>query len=501
MTIDEIMALPVEARINELKDGRGWRREPDTEHNMDAWFIERHDVMNEKLNPDKEIVIEKAKIVTDSKGRTYKKDAKKEKQPVNRIALPIEQDIVNIQTAFTVGSEPMLNCQPNDDEEKALLAALKLTMRKNRIKFLNKKEVRAWLSEQEVAEYWYVVDDTDGVWRKFVRKVKSWFVGATQPKKRLKCEMWSPFRGDRLWPYFDGNDLVAFMREYKKKHDGTMMSHYMIITPEVICTIEPSGKGWKETTVKHGFKKMPICYMYRPKPYCDKIRKMRERTEKTLSSYADCVDYHFFPYLVLYGDVKNVGGRLKNHVIEMHGTGASASYLTWNQVPETIKFETDTYFEMMYSMTNTPRISFEQLKGSAPPSGTSWHYYFIGAEMAVRNHEEVVGEFIQRRINFLVSAIGDMNVSLSDAAETIDIETEIVPYTIDDIDSRVNTAIKAKDARVWSNQHAMRFIGNIDHIDEELKEIMDEMRSDQQMEIDKAVAIAQSSQSEEDTSQ
>ena len=36
-----------------------------------------------------------------------------------------EQDIVNIQTAFTVGTEPSMECTPTDDDEKKLLDAVK----------------------------------------------------------------------------------------------------------------------------------------------------------------------------------------------------------------------------------------------------------------------------------------------------------------------------------------------------------------------------------------
>lgn len=77
------------------------------------------------------------------------------KRPVkaNRIPLPIEQDQVNIHTAFTVGTGPTVKCDTEDPGELNLLSALKFTLKKNFIKYANKQEVRSWLSEQEVAEY------------------------------------------------------------------------------------------------------------------------------------------------------------------------------------------------------------------------------------------------------------------------------------------------------------------------------------------------------------
>lgn len=135
---------------------------------------------------------------------------------MNRISIPLEQDIVNIQTAFTVGTEPSMDCTPTDDDEKKLLDAVKAVFKSNKIKYQNKKIVRAWLSEQEAAEYWYVTDD-DSFWARFWKKVKTTFGGKVKPTKKLKSVLWSPFRGDKLYPFFnDEGKMIAFSREYKR---------------------------------------------------------------------------------------------------------------------------------------------------------------------------------------------------------------------------------------------------------------------------------------------
>jgi hypothetical protein len=479
--IDEILALPsIGERIEKLKKGRGYRREPDTTENRNNWFIENHFIKDKDKNPDREIVIEKEKDVYDKKtGKSYKIEAKTEPQKANRIAIPIEQDIVNVQVGFGVGLEPIIKCDTDDEKEKNLLSALKYTMRKNRCKFNNKKEMRAWLAEQEVAEYWYAVQDTDNFWAKIIKKVAS-ALGFMKPQTRLKSVVWSPFRGDKLYPFFENEDMTGFMREYTKRlTDNTDITCYMVITKDRVYQWEQSigtdsVDGFKETSFKHGFPKLPVIYTYRPEAYCHNIKDMRERLEKTLSSYADCLDYHFFPYLVLNGDVQNVGGKLKNHTIELHGQGASATYLTWDQVPDTIKFEVDHYLEQMYSLTRTPRISFENLKDMSAVSGVAFKFYFMGAHMQESNNEEDFGEFLQRRVNFLVSALGKMNSSLYIPSQTIDVETEMVPYMIDNISDKVTTAVNAVNGGIWSRKHGMIFAGQVEHIDEELKEIEDD---------------------------
>ena len=199
------------------------------------------------------------------------------------------------------------------------------------------------------------------------------------------------------------------------------------------------------------------------------------RLEKLLSNYGDCIDYHFFPLLKLIGDVDGFMGKIKDRMVKLTGEGADAQYLTWNQVPDTIKFEAETLTNMAYDMSNTPRISFETLKGVGKASGTAFRFMFMGAHMAVENHAEVIGEFMQRRVNFIVSALGAINPSeFSKASQTIDIETDLVPYMIDSVDEKVSTAVSAVGGGIWSTREGIMFAGNSDRIEEELAEIKEE---------------------------
>ena len=423
--------------------------------------------------PDRKVLEKEADKKFDEKtGKTYEIEAKYKTEPVNRIAIPLEQDIVNIQTAFTVGIEPSLDCEPSDDDEDKLLKALKSVFRANKIKYKNKKIVRSWLSEQEVAEYWYVTED-DTFWKKFWKKIKSTFGGNVKPTKKLKSVLWSPFKGDTLYPFFnDEGDLVAFSREYKKKLlDGSEITCFMTITDKMVYQWDLSKNYEERAPFAHGFGKLPILYAYRSEPYCEKIKTFRVRLEKLLSNYADCIDYHFFPLLKLIGDVEGFMGKVKDRMVKLTGEGADAQYLTWNQVPDTVKFEAETLTNMAYDMSNTPRITFDTLKGIGKTSGTAFRFMFMGAHMSVSNHTEVIGEFFQRRVNFLISALGTINTELDKASKTIDVETEVQPFMIDDLADKVNTAVQATGGAIWSTREGIVFAGNADRVDDELKEI------------------------------
>ena len=169
-------------------------------------------------------------------------------------------------------------------------------------------------------------------------------------------------------------------------------------------------------------------------------------------------------------------GKVKDRMVKLTGEGADAQYLTWNQANDTVKFEVETLFEKAYSMTNTPQISFEKLNGAGNAlSGVAFDYVFLSTHLQVQNHAEVIGEFLQRRVNFLVSALGAINPSeFNRASETIDIITEIIPYRLDSLDDKVSVAVKAVSGGIWSQKHGIMFAGNSDRIEEELAEIKEE---------------------------
>lgn len=485
--INEVLALQdINQKIYYLKKGRKTDL-PDAVKLYNDWNPNRHEIItDEEKYPKIKVTLKPEKPYTDpTTGKKYTEPEQKKLVDPNRIALPIEQDIVNIQTAFTVGTEPLLDCKPEESED-GLMTAIKQVFKKNKIKYQNKQVVRSWLAEQEVAEYWYVVKD-DGFWSKLKRKVAGIF-GKSMPEYRLKSVLWSPFRGDKLYPFFDDNgDLVALSREYKKKGlDDDETQCFMTVTKDMVYQWELDSDWQDKGSFRHNFKKMPIIYMYRSEAYCEKIKTLRIRLEKLLSNYADCIDYHFFPILMLFGDVQQLSGELKNRIVQLTGMSANAQYLTWNQVPETVKFEVETLLSQIYGLTNTPRISFDSLKGTGNAvSGVAFDYVFMSTHLNVENLNEVVGVFMQRRVNFLVSAIGSLNSSLAEASETIDIDVQMQPYRLEDLAEKIDTAIKAKDGELWSQETAISFVGNVDSVVDEVKKIQEEQQEKQDADIDK----------------
>ena len=480
MTVEEILQITdISQRIAKIKELRKTEL-PDRDALLKDWDPMKHDVMDKELRPDEVKVIEEEKRdpVT---GKVIQRAITKT-DPVNRIPLPIEQDITNIHTSFTVGTEPKLTCETEDAKEKELFAILHLVNRKNKMKYVNKRVVRSWLSEQEVAEYWYTVEDKRW-WKAALNKLKNSVGVKTYPERKLRCAIWSPFRGDKLYPVFDDSgDYKALGREYQVKVSYTQIdTYFMFVTDKEVYVWQQGQSGWKESKFLHKFKKNPTIYSYRPETLCKKIKPIRVRLETLASNYGDCLDYNFAPKLVSTGQVTgNHPKWAKGGFVEL-ANGGDLKYLSWQQTPEAVKFEFDSLTERAYSLTNTPRISFENLQGLGNSfSGVSFKYAFMAAHMAVEMHAETMGEHLQRRYNFLCSAIGSINTAYEQAAETIDVDVEIVPYMINNRSEAIKDAVDSFSGGVASRKTGIVLAGLIDQdkIDEELKEI----ESDQEKE-------------------
>ena len=96
---------------------------------------------------------------------------------------------------------------------------------------------------------------------------------------------------------------------------------------------------------------------------------------------------------------------------------------------------------------------------------------FMGTHMAVSNHAETVEEFLQRRINFLLSAIVSLIPKYASIAKQTQVSIEIVPYMIDSLTEKIADAVSAVQGGVASLKEGVILAGITDRVDEELAQI------------------------------
>lgn len=411
----------LEAKLSVIPKVRAKYREERIAQLREQWEYSRHEVMSEAHRPDDRVMVRDEEV--DVNGR--RTGAVYETKKVNRISSSLEQLIVEIHTAFAVGLPPDLQAVAKTKEQEYMLDLIRETEKKNKIRFINQRAVRAVLSETIVAEYWWAVKDPE------FYEDKEYARGADT---RLRCELWSPFNGDRIVPIKDTyGDLVSFYRFYSVKVEDKEVEKLMEIDATHVYTYENvKGKGWTLTTQElHGFDKMPVIYMEMKHALCDRIQSKRKRIEELESNYADCINDNFFPKVLVRGSVSGVQKSGKTQTIQMTGNEADVRYLTWDQSTSAAEGELARLVDDCFTMTMTPRINPKDLQGLGTAlSGVAFKYVFMGAHIAVRKHEEVIGEYLARRYSFLKHAIS-LQVPAVRAGRSLRLDPVLVPFTIE----------------------------------------------------------------------
>jgi SPP1 family phage portal protein len=306
----------------------------------------------------------------------------------------------------------------------------------NKMKYRDRQIARYLDSECEVAELWYLVDEPE-MWAAY---------DLPQSKFSLKSKILANSLGDHLWPHFDKyGTMDAFVREYSVTEGENLFYYFDLYTkdqifkyimsddkkyiPDPNVEVMIDGQMKNQNPIPNVLGKIPIIYYWQPYPGWHKVQSMIERLETLLSNHADTNDYYGSPILTVNGEVKGLSSKGENGKVFELSEGGKAQYLTWDNAPASIKLEIENLVNFIYSMTQTPDISFIQMKGLGNISGVALKLMFLDPMLKALAKQEVFGEMIQRRTNLILNAISKViATSLAKACTLIDIEPEFVPY-------------------------------------------------------------------------
>lgn len=478
--IDELLRTgDYSAAISELRNGR-LTPLPNSEQYAAQYDPKLHDINDPRKRPDKLVVIDKdSEEYGEVKNINVNAELTTEQgfriEPVARIALALQKLIVKRAVAFTFGNPVAYDADPQNDEEKAVLAALKRVLHDVKEKTLNRRVARSLYSTTEVAEYWYPVEGDEG----------HDLYGFTT-KMKFRVALFSPAFGDRLYPYFDDNrDLIAFSREFTKKADDlTTRTCFETYTKDAhyIWTAEgPTGTEAKNWELVEGYPKqltigkIPIVYGSQPAVEWEDVQSLIDRLEKLLSNFADTNDYHASPKIFVEGKILGFARKGEAGAIIEGEEGAKATYLSWAQAPESVRLEIDTLLRMIYTITQTPDISFDSVKGIGAVSGIALKLLFMDAHLKVQDKMEVFDDYLTRRANILLAYLGAANVKSKAAARRLIVSPRITPYIIEDETAKVNLLQGANGGKaVASQKTTVRRLGWAEDPEAELAEIQQE---------------------------
>lgn len=430
---------------------------PDVAKIEKQWAPTGHDVFQTSIRPDKMV----NKPDPENPEKTNKALEK-----VTRIGLAIQKLIVKRAASFLFGREVVINTSTNNlgDKEKTALEVIKKILSDNKEKSHNKELARELFKCTEVAELWYSYEKTN----------TSYGFPAVS---KIKTSIFSPLKGDSLYPLFDQHgNMIAFSRGFKIKEKGKDVSFFETYTDEEFVQWKESGSAWEEVDRKEiPIKKIPIVYGSQEEVEWADVQNLIDRLEKLLSNFGDTNDYHGSPKIFFTGTLTGFAKKGESGQILEGDKGSTAEYLSWDHAPESVKLEIENLLRMIYSITQTPDISFDSVKSIGAVSGIALKLMFMDAHLKVEDKKEIFDEFLTRRYNILKAYVGELNNGLKAAADSLDLEPEITPYMIGDEAGLVEMLVSATGQKqILSRRSAIKILGWTDDVDTELTDIEDE---------------------------
>lgn len=455
--------------IAELKKGRmsAMPKIDEFENDLDPT---RHKVMDETIRKDKWVRTDGSEASNDDvvvvNGSEEARPGMK-RVPVERIAIAMQRLIVERAVSFAFGTPAEYDAEVADDNEQRVYDALMSVLKDVKIRSTDRKIARSMFGSTEVAECWYLVESP----------TKRYGFNSTF---KLRMSIFSPLNGDRLYPYFDGvGDLIAFSREYTQE-DANKTKHefFETYTHEQTYRWEQKGNKWELMDgypIEQKIGKIPIVYGRQENPEWEKVQGLIDRLEVLLSNFADTNDYHAAPKIFVTGQINGWASKGESGMVIQGDEGASMQYVSWQQAPEAVRLEIETLLKMIYTITQTPDISFDNVKGISAVSGVALKMLFMDAHLKVQAKSEIFDEYLQRRCSIILAFLAQFNSidrGFVDACETMLVEPRLVPYMIEDETTKIaNLAAATGNKSLCSQKTAIRRLGWVDDVDKELEEI------------------------------
>ncbi len=437
MTLQEIFSKKTSNEvISELKSRR-FIPQPDVESAKKALNPDLHNINDPILRPDKRVKVDadndanSAQKVIDAGGESTNYKIEK----VARIKLALQKLIIKRAVSFTFGNPVLYNSTPDNEQQLMIVKALSRILYDNKTNSLNRKIGRAVFGFKECAELWYPIEKAH----------KNY---GFDSKFKLRCAIFSPEAGNTLYPYWDeSGDMIAFSRSFSQTDNAEKATDYFeTYTDTEHWLWKIGGNGYE---VVDGYPKVipigkiPIVYGHQEQFETEDVDSLIDRLETLLSNFADTNDYHASPKIFVTGQINGWSKKGEAGAVIEGEENATMQYVSWQNAPESVKLEIETILKMIYTITQTPDISFDAVKGLGAISGIALKLLFMDAHLKVQDKKEIFDDYLQRRVNVIKAYIGKFNTTLEAECEEIEIEPEITPYMLTNEIDEINMWLAA----------------------------------------------------------
>ncbi len=284
---------------------------------------------------------------------------------------------------------------------------------------------------QDILNAWTLLD-MDSLLLKFTEAVKSeteaaivFFSATKNGETKIKSRLLKNENGELL-PYFDEfGDLISFGWKFKGKKEGKEIEMMHLWTDEKHYVLEKSN-GWIETdaTKPNLFGKIPVVYYSQKYPEWWLVKELIDRFEMNLSKFSDVNDYFASPMYAVRGSIdklptKDETGKMVILPIVETDSGkiieADLDVISWDRAPEALKLEFDIVKGLIYGHSDTPDLSFDEVKGLGNVSGVALELMFLAPMLKAKFDEGDYTIVVRRCLNVLMSGMSKITKKLSES--------------------------------------------------------------------------------------
>lgn len=397
-----------------------------------------------------------------------------------RIPIKFAKKIVTTATAFEVGKPVTLVAS----EESDLSTLLDQLWKANRIDSKITDLVRLKKSETQGAIQFYITEiKQDSILNKILIKL-----GLKSQVKEIKSKILNNTNGV-MTPFFDitGN-MILFMWQYTAKDSvsGKELNYVEIWDDKNYHYLnDSSGKmAYANTVLPHGFDRIPIVYVAQDDPEWFDVKEMIDRIEVSLSKLGASNDYSAYPLLQIFGEVesfpdKDESGKVLQFPMKKDDEGkyvnGKAEFLTASNAVESAKLELEMLKGFIYSISHTPDLSFDNVKGLGNVSAVALKLLFLDAVIKAKMNEGENRTMIERIINIILSGIvTTTNTSLATNGKSLYYEINFNSIIPDDVQTATDIIIKLKESGLLSTETSIKLLDLVENPTTELELIKSE---------------------------
>ena len=397
-----------------------------------------------------------------------------------RIPINFPKKIVTTATAFEVGKPVTLIPSAESDLTKLIDQIWK----SNRLNAAIQKLITIKKTETQAAIQFYILD-LDPMSR-FGKVLK--FFGFGEQKKEIKAKILDNTSG-KMTPYFDGSgNMIAFMWEYLTKEGDKSVNNVQIWDAKNVHNLDDSSGSMKyadKGMLLHGFDRIPIVYASQDEPEWFDVKELIDRMETSLSKLGGSNDYSAYPLLMLFGEVTNLpdkddDGKVLLFPMKKDDEGkyvnGRAEFLTASNATESIKLELENLKGFIYSISQTPDLSFDNVKGLGTVSVVALKLLFLDAMIKAMSNEGENRTMIERIINIIISGISvTTNTKMSTEAASLYYDIIFNSIIPDDLQTASEIITSLRTAGLISKQTAIKLLDLVEDPKAELELIKSEV--------------------------